>query len=86
MTGTFIPGSTATGVLVVALTNFKINFHLLERESSQVGLDSTISNVAEGQHHISVFVMEENGLPVRGIATLPERVMVVEGKVPKEKY
>ena len=82
MTGTFIPGSTATGVLVAALTNFKIDFYLLERENSQVGLDSAISNVAGGQHHISVFVIKKNGLPVRGTATVPEHVMVVEGKVP----
>ena len=82
MTGTFIPGSTATGVLVAALTNSKIYFYLLEREISQVDIDSTISNVAGGQHHISVFVMEKNGLPVHGTATVPERVMVVESKVP----
>ena len=82
MNGTFIQGSAATGVLVAALTNSEIYFYSLERENSSLCLDNTISNVAGGEYHVSVFVIKKNGLPIQGAATVPQNVMVVEGKVP----
>ena len=81
MTGTFIPGSTATGVLVAALTNSEIFFYSLEMGNSLLCLDNTTLNVAGGEYHVSVFVIEKTGLPIRGAATVPQNVMVVEGKV-----
>ena len=79
MTGDFIDGSTATGVLVI-VSNPDIFYHLIKRESSHLHVDSTIPGVVGGKHSISFFVVEENGLPFNRIASMPKVVDVQNGK------
>ena len=79
VTGDFIQGPTATGVLVATLSTSGINFHLLLRERNQI--HDTISNVEGGPHYVSVFVVEENGLPFIRAATIPQLVVVVNGNL-----
>lgn len=79
MTGYFIKGSTATGVMVAIPNASEIKFHLLVRDRNQLELDDTVSNVEGGQHSVSTFVVDENGLPVNRAATMPQTVMVEKG-------
>ena len=78
MTGYFIEGSTATGVVIAVLTTSKIYFHSITREQDQLHLEGNISTVVGGDHYVSVFVMVEDGLPFSRTATIPQVVSVVE--------
>ena len=79
MTGEFIERSTATGVLIAVLTTSEIHFHLLSRDSWELELDGTITNLEGGQHIVSIFVLEESRLPFSRVATVPQSVSVVKG-------
>lgn len=79
MTGDFIQGSTATGVVIADLALSDIHFYLLSRDNEQLELDGTISNLVDGQHTVSAFAVDKNGLPLSRTATLPQNVLVVKG-------
>ena len=81
VTGHFIKGSTVTGVTVmIAILNIsEINFHLLTRDKHQLELNDTISSVEGGEHTVSIFVVDKNGLPVNSAAAMPQSVMVEKG-------
>ena len=80
--GYFIQGSTATGVLTAILTTSRIYFHLLTRQGNQLRDEGTFSNVVDGDHYISVFVVDEDGLPFNRTATiLPQVVSVANSKL-----
>ena len=81
VTGDFIDGSTATGVLAVIITNeSEIFYHFIERESNVVAFDGTIQGVVGGEQNISFFVVEESGLPFNRTASMPKIVTVENGK------
>ena len=80
VTGYFIEGSTATGVLVAMSTTSEVYFHMFTREGTQSQFANTVSNVAGGDYSVSVFVEDENGLPFNRSATIPQNVTVVKGK------
>ena len=79
VTGHFIKGSTATGVMIAILNISEINFHLLIRDEHQLELNDIICSVEGGEHTISTFVVDENGLPVNRAATMPQSVIVEKG-------
>ena len=79
VTGEFIQGSTATGIVIADLVSSEIQFYLLIREKDQLELDDTISNLVSGQHTVSAFVMDESGLPFTRTATIPQNVIVMKG-------
>ena len=81
VTGQFIQGSTATGVVIADISSSGIHFYLLARESDQLELDGTISSLVTGQHIVSAFVVNGSGLPFRRTATLPQNVLVMQGNV-----
>ena len=80
MTGNFINGSTATGVLAVIITESQIFYHVVEQGSNEQQLDGTILCVVGGEHSISFFVVEESGLPFNRTASMPKVVTVENGK------
>ena len=80
VTGDFIDGSTATGLLAVIVTESEIFYHFVERESNVVAFDSTIQGVVGGEHNISFFVVEESGLPFNRTTSMPKIVTVENGK------
>ena len=80
MTGYFIQRSTATGVLIAVLTTSDIYFHSITKKQDQLHLEGTISSVVGGDHNVSVFVVEEDGLPFSRTAAIPQIVSVVESK------
>ena len=81
MTGDFINGSTATGVLAVFVdfSTSKIFYHLIKRGSKKKQFDGTIQGVVGGEHSISFFVVEESGLPFNRTASMPKVVTVENG-------
>ena len=79
MTGEFIQGSTATGFVIAVLALSEINFYLLTSDRHKLELNGTISSVAGGEYYVSVFVMDENGLPFSRTATIPQNVTVIKG-------
>ena len=75
MTGDFIEGSTATGFLVILSyhsndSNFR--YHQGRREVIVQGLP-------HGEYGISVFAVEEDGLPFVRAATTSREVSVTDG-------
>ena len=72
----FISGSPATGVLVAVLNSSKVSFHLLRRKENELHNEWVLSNVRGGHHMVSVFVVEQNGLPFSRAATIPQNILV----------
>ena len=87
MIGEFIQASTAIGILIATVVTSEINFHFLlqERDQLKFNFDGRVSNVEGGQHYISMFIVEENGLPFSRTAITPQVVVVVKGKLPDYK-
>ena len=79
MTGDFINGSIATGVLAVIVAESEIFYHLVERGSNEQQFADTIQGVVGGEHSISFFVVEESGLPFSRTASMPTVVAVENG-------
>ena len=74
MTGDFIEGSTATGVLAAVLTIHGIQFF------SFVGGNAAFTNLVGSQYNVTIFVIEDSGLPFNRTATIPQSVSVASGK------
>ena len=79
MTGDFINGSTATGVLAVIIAESQIFYHFVERGSNVEAFNDTIQGLVGGEHSISFFVVEESGLPFSRTASTPKVVTVENG-------
>ena len=80
MTGDFIDGSTATGLLTIVISTSEIFYHLIERGSDQLHIEGSIQGVVAGEHSISFFVVEESGIHFNRTASTPKVVSVENGK------
>ena len=83
MTGDFIPGSLAIGILIVvhsADDNSNINYRLIHRSNIHT-TTSSMTNLPSGQYKVSVFVVEGNGLPINRSAATPRNVSFIERKL-----
>ena len=81
VTGTFTNDPRATGVLVIVSRDSEVIYHKATREGSDKIIETVISGLAGGEYSVSVFVLEDNGLPFGRVATLPQLVPVERGKV-----
>ena len=83
MTGDFIDGSTATGLLIIiySLTNDSNVHYITGGSTSQQPRNVSVPGLAGGEYGISVFVVEENGLPFERVATSPKLVAVETSKI-----
>ena len=80
VTGDFIDGSMATGVLVAVVNGATdVQHHLISREDSVNGIDGVISGLPGGQYTVSVFVVGEDRLPFERVAATPRRAFVENG-------
>ena len=80
MTGDFIPGSSAIGILIVVYSaddESNIDYHFIHH--STVHTTITMTNLPSGRYEVSVFVVEGNGLPSNRSATIPRDVSLIEG-------
>lgn len=81
VTGDFIDGSTAAGILVVVSgIDLEIGYNLILRKSGELQLEGSVSGLIGGEYNNSIFVVEEDGLPFRRVATGLKSVLVGNGK------
>ena len=71
MTGDFIDGSTATGLLIIIYSANITEYQLVQ---GRVNLEAVISGLLEGEYQVSVFVVNENGVPFSRAASTPKQV------------
>ena len=73
VTGDFIQGSTATGVLVIIYSQSNdSDTHYVNSEYHGQNTEITVDGLTSGsQYGVSIFVLE-NGLPFSRVATLPQ--------------
>ena len=84
VTGDFIPGSLAIGILVLIYSADNIiNYHFIPRFSIPM---SFLTNLPRGQYKVSVFVIEGNGLPFNRSATIPRKISLTESKLHHNYY
>ena len=79
ITGKFIPDSPSVGIAVAVLSTSEsnnISFYLLRREENQLDNEGVLSNIRGGQYIVSVFVVDQTGLPFSNAATIPQTVVV----------
>ena len=74
VTGDFIQGSTATGLLVIVYSQSDdSDIQYVNSEYQGQNMDITVAGLTSGQYGVSVFVLE-NGVPFLRVATLPRIV------------
>ena len=77
ITGDFIGGSTAIGILsIVYSPNNDSNIHYQFIHRSNIPNTTTVSNFPGGEDKVSIFVVEETGLPFSRSATTPQPIML----------
>ena len=85
MTGDFIPGSSAIGILIVVYSaddesnSTMIKYHFVHR--SNICRTVMMTNLPNGQYEVAIFVVEGNGLPFSRSATKPRNVSLIERKL-----
>ena len=86
VTGKFTNDPTATGVLIIVSRGSEVIYHTATPEESDKIIEPVISGLAGGEYSVSVFVVEDSGLPFGRVATLPKLVAVQRSKVVRVKY
>jgi hypothetical protein len=77
VTGDFIQGSTAIGILIISINSTNdAQYHLCHRNGNNAQIGDTISGLAGGDHNVSAFVLERSGYPFIRTATTPKSVFV----------
>ena len=71
--GVFVTGTSATGALIMIYSNELTRYHLAPRGDNG-RLDTAIPNLPGGAYKVSVFTIEENGLPFERVVTRPMNV------------
>ena len=74
VTGDFINGSTATGLLIMVYSltdDSDVNYIYNSYEQSIV---ASMTGLTGSQYGVSVFVVEENGLPFSRVAAIPNLI------------
>ena len=83
VTGDFIDGSTATGLLIIiySLTNDSDVHYITGGSILQKSVDINVTALLGGNYSISVFVVEENELPFERVAASPKLIAVETSKI-----
>ena len=79
ITGNFIDGSTANSILVIIYSDSRSSYMFSPPSNEEEKLMTRVTGLPSGQYNVSVFVVEENGLPFERSATKPRNVSVREG-------
>ena len=82
VSGNFIDRSTGSGILTVVYSSVdesSIQYVLVPRSSNQHRVSAAFGGISSGRKLVSLFVMEDNGLPFRKAATRVKRVFVRDG-------
>ena len=73
--GDFVTGTSATGVLVIIYSNELTRYHLAPR-GGYSRLDTTVPSLPNGVYKVSVFTVDENGIPFERVVKRPIAVNV----------
>ena len=73
--GDFVTGTSATGALVMIYSDELTRYHLAPHRDNR-RLDTTVQNLPAGRYKVSVFTIEETGLPFGRIVTRPIAINV----------
>ena len=82
VTGNFINGSTASVVLVIVYSDSRssdVYYMFSPPSNEEKKLMTRVSGLPSGLSNVSVFVVEENGLPFERSATTPRNILIREG-------
>ena len=79
--GDFINRSTARTLLAVVYTNSGSDVYYMFSPmfNEEEKIMATISGISPGMYNVSVFAVEDNGLPFNRSATTPRNVSVTDG-------
>lgn len=83
VSGVFVQGATAVGILVIIypLDHVNLNVYYFEAfETITNTIATTVTGLSAGQYGISVFILEDGGLPFNRSASAPKRLFVQNGK------
>ena len=80
----FVQGATAVGILVIVYPFDHVNVSVYYFEAFKTMTTNTIattpSGLSAGQYTISVFILEDSGLPFNRSASAPKRLFVQNGE------
>ena len=78
VTGDFIDGSSAIGILIIAYSSdSNVYYQFISRSDLPM---SDMSGLSGGLYKVSIFVMDDSGLPFSKSATVPRNVTICKGK------
>ena len=87
MTGDYLDGSPATGIFVIIYSldaEFDVSYKIATASEKNIGdtrkIDTKFAALEEGSYNVSVFILDEVGIPCTWIITTPKHV-VVSGNV-----
>ena len=80
----FVQGATAVGILVIIYPLDHVNLNVYYFEAFETMITNTITTtvigLSAGQYGISVFIIEDGGLPFNRSASAPKRLFVQNGE------
>ena len=80
----FVQGATAMGILVIVYPFDHVNVNVYYFEAFKTmttnTITTTLSGLSASQYGISVFILEDGGLPFNRSASAPKRLFVQNGK------
>ena len=73
--GDFVTGTSAAGALVIIYSNELTRYHVAPRGDNG-RLNTTVSNLPSGAYKVSVFTIEQNGVPFERVVKRPMSIDV----------
>ena len=84
VSGVLVQGATAVGMVIIVypLDHVNLNVYYFEALETVVPnkITATVTGLSAGQYSVSVFVLEDNGLPFNRSASAPKNITVQNGK------
>ena len=77
--GGTIDGSTMIGMLVIIYSvseDSDVYYNFVPHDTKQQGVYAVVTELPGGQYEVSVYVMEESGLPFQRAAATPKSVLI----------
>jgi hypothetical protein len=85
VSGVFVQGASAVGILIIVYRLDHVNlssvyyFEALETTITNA-ITTTVTGLSDGHYGISIFILEDNGLPFHRSASAPKSLFVQNGK------
>ena len=83
MSGVLVRGAAAVGILIIVypLDHVNLNVYYFEALETMITntIATTITGLSAGLYGVSIFALEDNGLPFNRSASLPRRIVLQNG-------